>query len=681
MSSVAVPSTKIRPEIQGLRAVAVGVVLVFHIWPDLLPGGYVGVDVFFVVSGFLITSLLVKEVEVSEGIHFGHFYLRRARRLLPAATLVLAFVAVGTLFLLPASLWEDTAWEILASILYVENWRLAFLSVDYLGAENPPSPVQHYWSLSIEEQFYLLWPALIFLCLVLSRRGLSFRTVLRTTFLAVLLSSLWLSITGTRADSATAYFVTHTRVWELALGGLLAVTPLTLKRWTRELAGFVGLSAIVISSIFFSGQTEFPGYSALLPTLGAALVIIGGASTIRANPASALSSRPFQFLGDISYSVYLWHWPLVVFFLAETGQRTVGFVAGWVLIGATIAAATATKVHVEDRFRRTSMSRAWGTSLAKSVAVASVPILGVMLILGRVNWDERSSGADARYPGAAAIGKDFEASDVFIPALSALKRDRPEVYSNGCHLEFDEVEPVGCELGDGGGARRVFLIGDSHAANWIPAFSRIGSTQGWDVRSYTKSSCALMPVMLRRNGKPYEECYEWGVRVRQIISREKPDLVVLAQMYSHKTIAPDGGEAPSLRGGLVDLWREIEQQGIQVVVISDTPRWKTDPDACLARDRWCSVPLDAVRNKDPLVDAQRRERRVGLVDMTDAVCPEGSCPAVIGNVVVWRDRHHLTATYSASMAEMLLERLLRAEESSAEWAGRTETTLEQTGVF
>lgn len=676
MSSVAVPASKIRPEIQGLRAVAVATVLVFHVWPALLPGGYVGVDVFFVISGFLITSMLVREAEANGRIGFGTFYLRRAKRLLPAATAVLAFVSVATPLLLPETQWEDTAWEILASVFYVENWRLAFTAVDYLAAENAPSPVQHYWSLSVEEQFYLFWPALIAVCLLAVRRRTPLRSVLRVAFSLVIAASLGASILCTLSDPGDAYFVSYTRAWELALGGLLAVTGVKLAGRAREFAGFVGLAAILVASLAFSEATAFPGYAALLPTVGAALVILAGSSVSPVNPVAWLSSRPLQFLGDASYSVYLWHWPLVVLFLARTGGDSIGVLPGCLLIGATIVVSMASKRHIEDRFRFSSPGP-WLPGLAKAFAIALVPLVGVAFVFDRVAREEASLEAErAGYLGAALIG-EARASSVagFVPSLLVLKRDRAEAYDNGCHLGFGGVEPVACRYGDPHGEFKVFLVGDSHAANWIPALEEVANREGWAARSYTKSACALMPVMLGLNGKPYVECLEWGRRVREIISEEKPNLVIFAQRHSYETYRPEGGEAPSLRGGIVDLWREIEQQGVQVTAIGDTPQWKSDPGDCLARDPDCVVPLRSIRVEDPLLDAHRQERRVGFVDMTDVVCPEDRCSAVVGNVVVWRDRHHLTATYSRSASGLFLRRLSEAIENSKLVAGNVESRL------
>lgn len=667
-------TTRMRPEIQGLRAVAVVAVLLFHVWPAAFGGGYVGVDVFFVISGFLITSLLLRELEQKGRISFGTFYLKRMRRLLPAATAVLAVVVLLTPLLLPPTVWKDTALEVIASATYVENWRLAYLAVDYLGAENQASPVQHYWSLSVEEQFYLFWPALVAaLAWAAVKAGLHLLWCLRAAFVAVTALSLGLSVWLTAADPAQAYFVTHTRIWELGLGGLLAVTRVPLWQWLRNLTGWVGLLGIVLAVFTFTAKTPFPGHAALLPTVAAALIIVAGDTRSRFSAYALLASRPFRWVGDASYSIYLWHWPIVVFYLAEAGGKAIGPVAGSFLILATLGLSWFSKVHIEDRFRH----RGPGAEPVRwpDLRIAGGTLVPVLLaggLLGAIAYEEAEAQRQRdRYPGARvlATGEAVAGDGGYAPSLAVLKQDRAAAYDNGCHLRFKDSEPVACRYGDPRGSFKVFLIGDSHAANWIPALEEVAELKGWNAFSYTKSSCPLMPVMLRRAGKAYEECLAWGQQVRRIIAEERPDLVILAQMHSGvRTWSAEGEKPPSARKAMVELWQEIMAGGSRVVAVADTPRWRDPgPEACLAGDSGCRVDLRgiAVSKRDTAIAAHKVEKGVALLDFTDLVCPDGMCPAVIGNIVVWRDSHHLTATYSRSMAGFFAERLENAMAKSA----------------
>ncbi|MDQ5839588.1 MAG: acyltransferase, partial [Chloroflexota bacterium] len=305
------------PEIQALRAVAVMMVVLYHYWPGTLKGGYVGVDAFFVISGYLITSHLLRESDRTGTVRLWAFYARRARRLLPASLLVLLFAALGAILLLPTDLWDATAHELMASGFYVQNLWLASKAVTYSASNDVASPVQHYWSLSAEEQFYLVWPSLIIISCLLARRWLRGRTLTAVgfTLLLVTLGSLALSVWATQTNPAAAYFITPTRAWEFGAGALVV---LLMRKWVPPLAWarllrWLGLIALLASAWLFSGVTPFPGHAALLPVTATAAIIVAG-DTGRADPSDLIVRlRPVQWLGDASYSIYLWHWPMLVF--------------------------------------------------------------------------------------------------------------------------------------------------------------------------------------------------------------------------------------------------------------------------------------------------------------------------------------------------------------------------------
>src|SRR5918997_4806937 len=342
----------VRPEIQALRAIAVLTVVLYHVWPEAMPGGFVGVDVFFAISGFLITAHLVREVDRTGTLSLWQFWARRARRLLPAALLTLFVCAVATIALVPQLYWQQFLTEIGTSTAYVQNWQLASDAVDYLGADNRPSPVQHFWSLSAEEQFYVLWPLLIIVAAWTARRRLAIAGVLLT----VTGLSLWYSISETAANPAAAYFVTPTRAWEFGAGGLLALigTRARLPDGVRALLSWAGLGAVAYAAAAYGTETAFPGSAAVVPIVGTLAVIHAGMPAARWAPSRILAIRPAQFLGDISYSVYLWHWPLLVFapFVFANPGLTETRIAVPLL---TILLAWITKVLVEDPVRRSAL--------------------------------------------------------------------------------------------------------------------------------------------------------------------------------------------------------------------------------------------------------------------------------------------------------------------------------------
>jgi peptidoglycan/LPS O-acetylase OafA/YrhL len=641
------------PEIQGLRAVAVGLVLIFHVWPEALPGGYVGVDVFFVISGYLITGLLVRTALRDGRISLLDFYSRRARRLLPAATAVLAATFAGMFVFLPEARWEEAATQIAASALYVQNWVLAWLSVDYLGAENAASPVQHYWSLSIEEQFYFVWPLVMIAAILAARRfGLSLRRTFVAALSLIFVLSLAASIYLTAQEPAQAYFVTHTRMWELALGGLLALT-IHRARWLQGKPAvwiaIVGIAAILWSAFAYSPATAFPGVAALVPTLGTALVILAG--DVRLGFFRGLNARVLTWIGDRSYSIYLWHWPLVVFYTVR--QEKVGLMDGIGLIALTLVLSHLSYEHIEQRYRHAKGRGEWkplGYGLA-SIA-ACVVAAGALQYSVASQASVHADAADPRYPGPAALLADAPVPEGVepIPTLAALKRDLPVVYTEeGCHQNQTSAEPISCTLGNPDGARTMVIVGDSHAAHWIPALERIANINGWRLMTFTKSACAFSRVEVRLRKEIYPSCMEWRENVIAEIKTLRPDLLFVGQSRYNYI------ERETMAEGLRGVWRELSDAGVRVLPIHDTPWMPFQPGDCLASDKPedCEALRSEVEASDIFAYAASTLEGVDVIDMTDGVCGPQTCDAVVGNVIVWRDKHHLTATYAAALAPYL----------------------------
>ncbi len=568
-----------------------------------------------------------------------------------------------------------TAEQIAASALYVQNWQLAWLANDYLGSTDLPSPVRHYWSLSIEEQLYLVWPWLIVLCvttLVATRKQrLALALVLGVVTLLSFLISLFLSYT----DASYAYFATHARAWEFGLGGLLVLTPQLKSDQLRRLVGYLGLACILTAAFLFSKETTFPGIAALLPTLGAAMVIVAG------NPSGGvgalMSSRPIQYLGDISYSCYLWHWPLIVFFVTWA-ERSPGLWDGLLIIALTLALSHVTKVFVEDRFRYGSQA---GAIPIGPLGIGVVSI-GACLIASAAIWLAaghafRPTVATANTPGARALIENVPVhGDVMVPSLASVKWDKPEFYAAGCFAQREEDKATGCEFGSPGGRFRVALVGDSHAGQWFPALNAVAHQRGWRLTVYTKPSCAFVPIMLGKK-RPYEECYRWGQDLLEQLYASRPDLVIVS--HSVREIAYGASDkADSVRRivlALRELWAGLVKQGIQVVAIRDTPTMPFNVPECLSKDDECAVDrAAAISDADPIVIAAREERSVALLDFTDAICGAHTCAPVVGNVLVWRDNEHLTATYATSLDGALGTALDEIQRRRATLFGQEQTS-------
>lgn len=641
-------------EIQGLRAVAVLLVLIFHLWPASIPGGYVGVDVFFVISGYLITGGLLRELERDGHLRLAAFYARRARRLLPAAALVLMVTLAGSLLTLPASRWGPIAHEVIASSLYVQNWWLAASTVDYWGADNAASPLQHFWSLSIEEQFYLFWPVVMSMVAAPALWFVPPRVRLALVMSLVFLASLAFSVLLTPTNPEQAYFFTHTRAWELALGGLLALLPPRVRKTNQWAAtnGFVGLVMITLAAFLLNSESLFPGYVALLPVGGAALVILAGRGI--PGPAGVLRNKVLKWFGDRSYSIYLWHWPLVAWYDFAFGE--ISFGGGVGLAATTLLLAHLSFQHVEQQFRLGALRVR--RTLVLGAASVGVCVLGagsVSAMLADVETPILAVAASS-YPGPDALVKGIQAPSGIppVPSLSSLAQDIPPMYKLGCHQNQTSPEPVYCVFGDPASKHVVALVGDSHAGHWAPALIRIAEAQGWRLLTYTKSACPFGNFAVNINGRPYESCATWLGRVLEELSKQGVSTVYTS--LSRYT----GYEDQIVVQGLIDVWQQLERHGTQVIAIADTPWLRFRPDDCLAS----KAPVECHADRDKVVPpadrlqlAASRMPSVKLIDMTDYICSPHICPVVIGNIVVWRDPHHLTATYSTALAPYLAQEL------------------------
>ena len=663
-----------RPEIQGLRAVAVVLVLIFHLWPAVLSGGYVGVDVFFVISGFLITGLLLRQAETRGTISIIDFYAKRIKRLLPAATIVLLGIAI-CISLLPIVRWADTANEIAASALYVENWWLAGKAVDYLAADNAPSPLQHFWSLSVEEQYYIIWP-LIFAAA--TRLGFGLKWSPRRFFGALIavigLSSLAYSVFLTPRDPGVAYFATTTRAWELALGGALA----TFSAWEklpdliRRGLGLLGLLMVLAAATFYSESTPFPGYQALLPTLGAAFLIISGGAVGTGSVYPLLRSRPFQYVGDLSYSLYLWHWPVVIFY-REISGRDLGLVDGVVVAAVSLALAHQTKVVIEDRFRAPAC---FSGGKWMPFAFAAGCIVSVLLCWGIITYQvsrhaevasDQSAEAALAYPGAMALsdGLAVPPVDSYIPSLLRAVDDKGDPYKDGCIAGLLDTEVRECKYGAAEGDLSIVLVGDSHAVHWVPTIQVIADNAGAKFTAITKSACAVAELPGEKPSlEQYRTCLEWSQDVITSLLASDADVVIFAHSRnSLSKIRPDRDESAAvIARGIANVWEQLEKQGKVVFAIADTPSFPSEIPGCLAssgatieqcaRDRRRALP-----QVDPLVEATKLHPSTRLVDMTDSICGPERCDPVVGNIIAWRDAHHMTATFARTLAPALSRQL------------------------
>ena len=667
-----------RLDVQGLRALAVLLVVVYHLRPQALPGGFVGVDVFFVISGYLIVGSLAREASTT-GVRLGAFYARRVRRLLPAATAVLVAVTAATVLLMPVSRWRATMNDVVTSALQVQNWALAASAGTYGAATESASPLQHYWSLAVEEQFYLAVPVLLLLaCALGDRLGWPRRRAVLVALVVLTAASFVHSVTFSASDHDVAYFATTTRVWELGVGGLLAVGSAGAARGPGRalalVAGWVGVAAIAASAVLFTTALDLPGAVAAVPVLGTALVLLSGqgAAPSRGSAAHLLSCRPATALGDVSYSLYLWHWPAVVFF-AYWYERGPTVLEGAGLLVATTALAAASTRWVEEPFRRPRPPRlAPRVPRAPLLAVGLVgtSLLVTVLPLGHVRAEEArlsGYGLDAAHPGGADVVPErlpvLPDGAAVVPG-PAIARDDVSLTMRSRRCDAYEPDAAGlaaCRFGAPGGTRTVVLVGDSHASQFSTVLDRTAEDAGWRMQAMVHPGCPFSAAPARSPNGDLSTCPETNQEVLEQILDLRPDAVVTSSLQPagyREALGWTWTSRADLVAGYRELWAPLRAAGIPVFVIRDNPFPAYDAPECVARygpdSEKCSTPRAEVEQDqvDAQVEAAEGLSGVTVVDLTDHYCNQEVCPAVVGGVLVYRD-NHLTDSFARSLAPVL----------------------------
>lgn len=660
------------PEIDGLRGVAIALIVVYHVWLNRVSGG---VDTFFLLSGFLVTMSVLRAAERQGRVRVGAFYARIARRIFPPAVLVLIGIVIATVVSLPQSRWREYLGDVLSAATYVVNWRLAEQAVDYLAPQSVASPVQHYWSLAVQAQFYLLWPLLIAAAGLLAvRLMVHHRRMLAVILGGVFAVSLTYSVYRTSTDQTYAYFETFTRLWEFALGGLLflALPHLRLPRGAVALAvGWLGLAGLLVCGLVFQAGDQFPGWAALWPTTAGAMLIVTAGAGGRFGADRLLRSTSLRRLGSYSYALYLCHWPVLVCYLTVSGRTTASLRGGVLVILASVLLAMVIKWLAEDRLRHSGIGQrttrgafVLAASLVLTVLVASAGWAGLISYLQRpadttneADWTageagERQGGAVlGPYPGAAHVAYGGELPELpYVPGPLQVRDDHANELHPGCHQDQDHSEPILCRIGSDSPSRTIAVVGGSRAQHWLPALERVASAHGWQIVAITKSAC------LFTTSPQYDSCDEWNRRVVDELARMRPDAV-----FTTSTRVPRGPE--ELWEGYLDHWRQLERVGVPVLAMRDVPRPVVDVPDCVeihgrSSDR-CGRPAAFYNLDQPARVAGREDipGNVTLLDFTEYFCPDEYCAPVIGNVIVYHDNSHLTATYARTLAPFLAEAL------------------------
>jgi peptidoglycan/LPS O-acetylase OafA/YrhL len=694
LSTAPATARQFRPDIQGMRALAVGVVILAHAGFRTFSGGFVGVDVFFVISGFLITSLLMREADRDGRISLVGFYSRRARRILPAAVVVAVATVVASILFLPlvraVEIIKDSLW----AAAFAANVRFASVGTDYFAKGEPSSPLQHYWSLSVEEQYYLVWPLLLIGWLWVARRRGSAprrRWILVVLGVASLASLLW-SVHATHAAPTAAYFSSLTRAWELGAGSATAIVlsrgTLRAPRWLREALAVAGLAAIAYATLAFDPTTPFPGVLAAVPVLGTVLLLATGAAPEEPTLVGRLLSlRPARVLGDWSYSLYLWHWPVLR--IAEDylhrGRLPLAVLA--VALVAILALSAATYRWVETPFRRGVI---WSRP-RYGIALYPVSLLVVLVAaVGGRAWVDLELGAYGDRPAISAA--DFADQDLSTDPIVALVEASVLAARQGQAVPSDleppllglrkETAPLGdcdyrtgthrlCPMGDGDSERTIAVVGDSHARAWTPAINRVGELAGYAVHNFVFSGCsASVNVQVDFDTqRPFQDCEDFKIWYRQALRDLRPDLIIVATSAlgpvmvdgSMVAVSADAERfTEAARAGFDRHLRLMNDLAPRVVVLGDTPKLPREPGVCLSSGNVhlgdCLLRRGSFRHAIQMeFKSAAAEQGVEFVDASKWFCVARECPAVVGRMITMRDSEHMTPDYALELADPLTD--------------------------
>jgi peptidoglycan/LPS O-acetylase OafA/YrhL len=588
-------------QIQALRALAASLVVLFH--AKLSPGGFIGVDIFYVISGYLITGIIIKEIGKTGKFNYGAFYLRRAKRLLPASLSILALTAMFSWLVLPPTVRSDLGKDLLAASLYVLNAT--------------PSPFIHYWSLAVEEQFYIFWPILVY-----SLWKIGKRRAVAAGVIAITISSFLFSLYLTTANPIWAFYSLPTRAWELGIGALLLFIPskISIKRKiTPTLLVWAGAFLLIASVFIFSERTPFPGYNALLPTLGTAILIAGIASWPPI--LNDFSKLPIvQWLGEISYPFYLWHWPLLVLPSTRFG-RPLTLLERIFFIAFTALAADLTHRFLEKPIAKRNFTT---DKIVRSSILATLmcAVLAVSILF--------TDAGDIRLPN----GRTVSITGVMI---------KPKVYLDDCHVNNGEEISGDCTYGDKSSDQTIVLYGDSHAAQWFPALEQLANESGFKLINLTKSACPAAEVKKVEIGAyKNRDCFNWRENSIKRMKELKPAAIILSG-FQHFDL-PDNVESRQnwWSNGQKLAYQNLLGASAKLIYISDTPHPNRDIPNCLAAN-------GGVKCDDSEISSSEISGGFIEVNPTPWLC-SSKCPAVVNGIVAYRDASHISVAMSQSLS-------------------------------
>lgn len=626
-----------RKDIEGLRAIAILLVVAAHADLTWIAGGFIGVDIFFVISGFLITRILVNEITNTGKINLLTFYARRLQRLLPTLILVILITGIALRFLLPHSLQLEQASAAAAATFWISNFHFALSESNYFGNQAETNAFLHTWSLGVEEQFYLFWPAVIIAAYFFKKSI----TTLKIYFIAIIFISFLACVYISEQNSEIAFYMMPLRAWQFAAGALIFLLSnkmLLLQKMTVQGMAWTGISLIILSAIALKDNMAYPNFWAALPTLGAVLMLAAGSATVQTIPGKLIKSPCMQFIGKVSYSWYLWHWPILT--IGKTTLPHMGLSEKLLLALLSLLIATATYYYFENPIRN------WKVLASKPgwkiIAAFFIMIMANSLF---VRWH-----TDAVRNTEKLAMHTYDA-----------ERDAPIIYGMGCDDWYHSSAIKTCQFGNKEAKNTAVIIGDSIGLQWFPALEIIFNKPHWKLIVITKSACPIVntSIFYKRIGREYTECAKWRNAALEIIAEISPDILFIGSGQEYD-ISPTEWET-----GSQYILSKVKNHAKSIFIIRATPVLSFNAPQCLAQANQIEalggyLNCKSTANIDKNIKAWSSIKKsaatlpnVNFIDMNEVVCPDKICSAKIDNTIVFRDSQHLTATFAKGIASHL----------------------------
>jgi len=650
-----------RLDIQGLRAIAIILVVLSHTGVEIFAGGFVGVDIFFVLSGYLISRLLIFEYKKTEHIKLGSFFAKRLKRLLPSLVLMVSFVTLG------ASLFLSNYEYILqmSSSLFAATWTsnlyFALTSIDYFSQLQTKDMFLHTWSLGVEEQFYLAWPLLllfIFTFIVIKPRYTAFHTQLLIVLAIIVVISLSLSLYWSVHQPLWSFYFMPSRVWQFSLGAWIFIwfdrptfqsnNLSSLEEKKYEWLVSSGLFLVILSAILLKPDMVYPSYWALFPSIGAALIIASGSFTARQKTKHMLAQPALVWIGDRSYSWYLWHWPILI--LGGAIGLKANIVDTTVLVLLSLLLSMLSYRWVELPFWKGNLSHYSPLkTILLSILIMLVTVIAVLQQLNNKNPQKESTSFNW---------------------ISKARVDMPLIYSAGCDAWYQNADVRPCLVGAPDAPKLAILLGDSIGAQWFSLLPEIFKSPQWRIQVLTKSACAIVNVdyFYSRIGKNYSVCSQWRNASLDYISKLKPDIVIVGSAADYEF------SKQQWINGSKQVFSRLSKVSKKVVIIPGTPKLSFDGPSCLTKtyknkqqgnkffnQNLCREVLTSNQARDVsqyLKQAAKGLQNVSLLDLNELVCPQNFCAALSkDNMVIFRDNQHLTDTFVRAQVSSVLRKL------------------------